>query len=62
MSTTPINAAIHGPYEDLAIKALEVVEKLIDGQTPEQRAQIWQNWINFWKPLMDVITNAQKTS
>lgn len=44
--------AAHGPYEDLAIKGLDLIEKLIDGQTPEQKAKIWQNWIDFWQPLL----------
>lgn len=54
VSPTNIQAAVHGPYEDLAIKGLEVVLELIKGQTPEQKAKIWQNWIDFWQPLMDI--------
>jgi hypothetical protein len=56
MATTPaipvpIKAAIHGPYEDAIIAGFTLMGKLIDGQTPEQKAQIWQGWIDFWKPL-----------
>jgi len=56
MATTPvipvpIKAAIHGPYEDAIIAGFALMGKLIDGQTPEQKAQIWQGWIDFWKPL-----------
>ena len=47
----PIKAAIHGPYEDAIIAGFVLMGKLIDGQTPEQKAQIWQGWIDFWKPL-----------
>lgn len=50
----PVSTAVHGPYEDLAIEGLRLIEKLIDGQTPEQKAQIWQNWIDFWKPLLEI--------
>ncbi len=50
----PIQAAIHGPYEDLAIMGLNVVLELIKGQTPEQKAAIWQGWIDFWKPLVEL--------
>jgi hypothetical protein len=50
----PITAAVHGPYEDLAIEGLRLIEKLIDGQTPAQKALIWQQWIDFWKPLMEI--------
>ena len=48
---TPIKAVIHGPYEDAIIAGFALMGKLIDGQTPEQKAQIWQGWIDFWKPL-----------
>jgi hypothetical protein len=48
---TPPVAAVHGPYEDAIIEGFKVVEKLIDGQTPEQKAAIWQGWIDFWKLL-----------
>jgi hypothetical protein len=56
MATTPaipvpIKTAIHGPYEDAIIAGFALMGKLIDGQTPEQKAQIWQGWIDFWKPL-----------
>lgn len=55
MTPSPISASVHGPYEDLIIEGLKVLEKLIDGQTPEQKAQLWQNWIDFWKPLIDAL-------
>lgn len=51
MADIPTTAAIHGPYEDLAIKGLDVVLELIKGQTPEQKATIWQGWIDFWKQI-----------
>lgn len=48
-------AAVHGPYEDLAIEGLRVIEKLIDGQTADQKAQCWQQWINFWDRLATIV-------
>lgn len=54
------NAAVsaHGPYEDLAIRIIELVEKIIDGQPPEVKKQIWEwyiedtkAWRDFWKSL-----------
>lgn len=50
-----LQAAVHGPYEDLAIKALEVIEKIIDGQPPDVKKQLWEwyiedmkGWRAFW--------------
>lgn len=52
--TPPGSVSVHGPYEDLAIEGIRLIEKLIEGQTPEQKAKIWQNWIDFWQPLLDI--------
>ncbi len=46
-------ASMHGPYEDAIIAGCEVLGKLIDGQTPAQKAQIWQNLINIGQPFLD---------
>lgn len=55
MTPAPLlGASVHGPYEDLAIAGIQLIEKLIDGQTPEQKAKIWQSWIDFWQPLMEI--------
>lgn len=51
--------AVHGPYEDLGIAACKVIEKLIDGQSPEQRIKIWQNWIDFWQPAINAMIKAK---
>jgi hypothetical protein len=48
-----IQGAVHGPYEDLAIKGLEVLEKIIDGMSVDQKVKAWQNWFDFWQPLFD---------
>jgi len=50
----PVAAAIHGPYEDLAIEGLRLIEKLIDGQTADQKATIWKQWIDFWNALANL--------
>jgi hypothetical protein len=53
---TPIKAAIHGPYEDAIIAGFALIGKLVDGQSPEQKIQIWQGWIDFWKPFNSLIS------
>lgn len=55
---TPTTVAAHGPYEDLAIEGIRLIEKLIDGMTAEQKAKVWQNWIDFWQPLLDAAKKA----
>lgn len=47
---TPV-AAVHGPYEDLAIEGIRFMGKLIDGQSVEQKAKMWQQWIDFWESV-----------
>jgi hypothetical protein len=48
-------AAVHGPYEDLAIALVGLIGKVIDGQPPEVRAELWKiyvedvkAWREFW--------------
>jgi hypothetical protein len=53
----PTSTALHGPYEDAIIAGFKVMEKLIDGQTVEQKAKLWQNWIDFWQPFMEIAKN-----
>lgn len=55
-SSTAATAAVHGPYEDLAMKVLDVIEKVLDGQPADVRKQLWQwyiedmkGWREFWK-------------
>ena len=50
----PLQAAVHGPYEDLAIAGIQLIEKLIDGMSAQQKQEVWQNWIDFWKPLVEL--------
>jgi hypothetical protein len=51
--------AAHGPYEDVAIALIGLAGKLIDGQTPEQKAKLWGDWIAFWAPLVKLMNGAQ---
>lgn len=51
----PITAAVHGPYEDLAIAGLSLMGKLIDGATVEQRQKMWEAWIEFWDHLAKLV-------
>lgn len=53
METT---AAVHGPYEDLAIAALGLIGKIVDKQPPEVAAELWRGyledvkaWREFWR-------------
>lgn len=55
MADTLPSSAIHGPYEDLAIAALCLLEKIVDGQPPEVKKQLWEwfiedmkGWRDFW--------------
>ena len=49
---------VHGPYEDLGIKALEVIEKVIDGMSADQKAKVWGDWIAFWSPTIQAAIAA----
>ena len=58
VQTTAAVTAVHGPYEDLAIKGLDVLEKIIDSQPKDIQAQLWnmwlqdlQSWRQFWKDI-----------
>jgi hypothetical protein len=50
------------PGEALAIAIVNLIGKLADQQTPEQRMKLWdmyiqdtQNWRAFWAPLWELI-------
>jgi hypothetical protein len=40
---------------EFATALLRVIEKLIDGMTPEQKAQAWQQWFTFWEPVVKLM-------
>jgi len=44
---------VHGPYEDLAIAAIQLIGKIIDGQPPEVRKQLWEWYIDDMKGWRD---------
>jgi hypothetical protein len=39
------NVALYGPYEQLGIAACRLIEKIIDGQPPEVKKQLWEWYI-----------------
>lgn len=54
----PIQTAVHGPYEDLAIALVGPIGKIVEGQPPEVRRQLWEMyledvkaWRQFWAGL-----------
>ena len=56
--TIQATPAIHGPYEDLAIEGIRLLEKIIDSQPKDVQAQLWNMWLEdlkawrqFWKDI-----------
>lgn len=56
--TTPSGTFVHGPYEDVALALIALISKAMDGQPPEVRKELWQNyvedvrgWRDFWKGI-----------
>lgn len=54
--TVPRAVAAHGPYEDMGIALIGLFSKIIDGQPPEVRKQLWEMyledvkaWRAFWQ-------------
>jgi hypothetical protein len=57
--TKPPTAAVHGPYEDLAIALIELFKLIIASQPEAVRAELWKAyaedmkaWREFWKGLL----------
>lgn len=51
-----MNASVHGPYEDLAIAIVQLIGKIVDGQSLEVKKALWEGyledmkaWRTFWK-------------
>jgi hypothetical protein len=42
-----------------ASRLVGLFEKLVDGQTDEQRRRIWDQWITFWQPLVNLMATTQ---
>lgn len=45
----PISISIKAPYEEAIVAGFTFLTELIKGQTPEQKAEGWKIWIDFWK-------------
>jgi hypothetical protein len=50
--------AVHGPYEDVAIALVNLIGKVIEGQPPQVKADLWRiyvedvkAWRAFWAGL-----------
>lgn len=60
MPDTPIQAAVHGPYEDAIIEGFRLLEKIVDGQTPEVKARLWDAFITvFVNPIVAISKTIQ---
>ncbi len=44
---TQIPVAVHGPYEDLAIAAIELIRDLYASQPPEIKNKMWNDTIQL---------------
>jgi hypothetical protein len=47
--------SIHGPYEDLGIKALESLDLVLAGQDAATRAECWKRYMEATKPLHEAV-------
>ncbi len=43
--------AVHAPYEDALIAWARVIEKVIDGQSAEVKAELWKRFLEVTAPL-----------
>ena len=57
-AAVPRAVSAHGPYEDAAIALIGLIGKIVDGQPPEVRKQLWEMyledvkaWRSFWQWL-----------
>jgi hypothetical protein len=48
------------PGEAFLVALCELLGKLIDGQSPEVRDKLWQQWMAFWQPAIDLLTRGKK--
>ncbi len=68
MAAADSKAAAHGPYEDLAIAIVGLIEKAMDSQPPEVRAELWKihvedlrAWRSFWQEFAEVFNPKSKS-
>lgn len=45
--TQPIAGAIHGPYEDLFLEGLKVLEIVIKDAPDNVKQEFWKEWLAF---------------
>lgn len=48
------------PGEALAVALCQLITELIKGQTPEQRAILWDRYIEWSKPFHDLLISITK--
>jgi len=51
---------IHGPYEDAIIAACALAGKIVDGQPPEIKAELWRRHLEITQPLHNAAVEAAK--
>lgn len=49
---------VHGPYEDAIIAGCSLAEKVVDGQDPATRAELWKRHLEITAPLHKLATEA----
>ena len=49
-----VNVSVQGPYEAAIIEGFRLLEKIIDGQPPDVKATLWNNWLTATQPFHDV--------
>ena len=50
-SLPPVSAAVHGPYEDLAIEGLKTVQMIIQDAPPDVKQKVWGDWLAWHSAL-----------
>lgn len=50
----PVSASIHGPYEDLAIEGMKLLQTIIQSQPPDVQQKLWNDFLTFITGLQSV--------
>lgn len=50
---TPVTGAIHGPYEDLFLAGLTLLEQVIKDAPPEVKQKFWADWLAWHLHLQE---------
>lgn len=59
----PATVGVHGPYEDLAIKLLDLFIKIIESTPEAERAAMWKMYVEdmrAWRTFWSFLTPAPK--